>query len=222
MDWQLAIDRNRTALLTIIVALMKSLGLVEGGGLTTLPHVLYRKALGILRPAESAVRRLIMIAAHEMALRGVKLRARRREGLAEFLYSHRPNPNSEPAIPAFNLIDPLKTFGREAPNTDGFDRFAFAGHSATPDRTPVPAAALGLRLLALKKALDDLPKQATRLARWYHQRDLAHAQRKPHRHSPMRPGSAPGSAKAKRSEVGAVLTECHLLAIYARDRRDSS
>jgi hypothetical protein len=221
MDWPLAIHRNRTALLTIIMALMKSLGLVEGGGLTTLPLVLYRKALGILRPAESAVRRLIMIAAYVMALRGVKLRVRRREGLAEFLYSHRPNPHSEPAIPAFNLIDPLKTFGREAPDRDEFDRFGFAEHSAAPDRTPVPAAALGLRLLALKKALDDLPKQAKRLARWYHQRDLAHARRTPHRYSPMRPGPAPGSLTAKRSEVAEVLTECHLLAIYACDRRDS-
>jgi hypothetical protein len=31
MDWPLVIDRNRTALLTIIVALMGSLGLVSGG-----------------------------------------------------------------------------------------------------------------------------------------------------------------------------------------------
>ena len=85
MDWPLVIDRNRTALLTIIVALMVSLGLVSGGKLTTLPFFLYRRALRILRPAESALRRLIMIVAHEMKLRGFKLRPARRDGLAEFL-----------------------------------------------------------------------------------------------------------------------------------------
>ena len=45
MDWPLVIDRNRTALLTIIVALMASLGLVSGGRLSTLPLFLYRRAL---------------------------------------------------------------------------------------------------------------------------------------------------------------------------------
>ncbi len=80
MNWPLAIHRNRTALLTIIVALMVSLGLVSGGRLSTLPFFLYRRALRILRPAESAVRRLIMIVAHEMKLRGFKLRPARREG----------------------------------------------------------------------------------------------------------------------------------------------
>ncbi len=31
MDWQIAIDRNREALLSIIVVLMPMLGLVKGG-----------------------------------------------------------------------------------------------------------------------------------------------------------------------------------------------
>ena len=94
MDWPLVIDRNRTALMTIIVALMASLGLAGGGRLTTLPFFLYHRALRILRPAESALRRLIMIVAHEMALRGFKLRPARRGGLAEFLVFSRPDRKS--------------------------------------------------------------------------------------------------------------------------------
>ena len=219
MDWPLVIDRNRTALLTIIVALMASLGQVGGGRLTVLPFFLYRRALAIIRPAESAVRRLIMIVAHEMKLRGIKLRPARRDRLAEFLVFSRPNPRDEPALPSFNLIDPLKIFGREAPEMDGF----YSGeNSDAPDRTPVPAASLGLRILALKHALENLPKQARRLARWYEQRDLAYSQNLPHRYSPMRPGPAPASCRRNRDEIDEVLLECHLLAIYAGERQDSS
>ena len=219
MDWPLVIDRNRTALLTIIVALMASLGLVSGGRLSTLPFFLYRRALRILRPAESALRRLIMIVAHEMKLRGFKLRPARRNGLAEFLVFSRPNPRGEPALPTFNLIDPLKLFGREAPDMDWF---GFGENSDTPDKTPIPAVSLGLRILALKHALENLPKQARRLARWYEQRDLAYAQNLAHRYSPMRPGPAPASQKRKIHEIDEVLLECHLLAIYAGERQDSS
>ncbi len=219
MNWPLVIHRNRTALLTIIVALMASLGLVSGGRLSTLPFFLYRRALRILRPAESAVRRLIMIVAHEMALRGFKLRPAQRDGLVEFLIFSRPNPRGEPALPSFNLIDPLKIFGREAPDLDGF----YSGeYSDAPDKTPVPAASLGLRILALKNALENLPKHAKRLARWYEQRDLAYSQNLPHRYSPMRPGPAPASQRRKIHEVDEVLLECHLLAIYAGERQDSS
>jgi hypothetical protein len=219
MDWPLVIHRNRTALLTIIVALMVSLGLVSGGRLTTLPFFLYHRALRILRPAESALRRLIMIVAHEMKLRGFKLRAARRDGLAEFLVFSRPNPQSGERLPSFNLIDPLKLFGREAPDMDGF----YSGeNSEAPDKTPVSAASLGLRILALKHALENLPKHARRLARWYEQRDLAYAKNLPHRYSPMRPGPAPYSRKRKDHEVDEVLLECHLLAIYAGERQDSS
>ncbi len=219
MDWPLVIDRNRTALLTIMGALMASLGLVSGGRLTVLPLFLYRRALLILRPAESAVRRLIMIVVHEMALRGFKLRPARRDGLAEFLVFSRPNPRGEPALPSFNLIDPLKIFGREAPDVDGL----YSGENSDgPEVTPISAASLGLRILALKNALENLPRHARRLARWYEQRDLAYAQNLAHRYSPMRPGPAPASRRRTDHEVDEVLLECHLLALYAGERQDSS
>ncbi len=131
----------------------------------------------------------------------------------------RPNPRDEPALPSFNLIDPLKIFGREAPDLDGF----YSGeNSDAPDKTPVSAASLGLRILALKHALENLHKHAKRLARWYEQRDLAYSQNLPHRYSPMRPGPAPFSRRRNRDEIDEVLLECHLLAIYAGERRDSS
>ena len=73
MNWQLAITRNREALLTLVAALMRSVGLNADRPLTTLPHFLYRKALLTLRQAESALRRLIVIAAYDLELRGFNL-----------------------------------------------------------------------------------------------------------------------------------------------------
>jgi hypothetical protein len=223
MDWQLAVTRNREALSAIIMALIKSLGLVDGRQLTTLPIHLYTRALAILRPAESAVRRLIMIAAHEMALRGLKLRAGRRDRLAEFLYSHRPNPQAEPSILAFNLIDPLKTFGETAPDLEviGYHQYS-DDNIALSNATRISAISLSRRLLALKHALDNLPKQARRLARWYAQRDAALKKMQPHRLSPLRPGAPVGLPRSKRSEVQEILLECHLLAVYGREQFDSS
>jgi hypothetical protein len=110
MDWQLAITRNREALTAIILALIKSLGLSGGGTLTTLPIHIYTRALAILRPAESAVRRLIMIAAMQLSptiFRARPIRASH-PNFASFAQSKADH------IPAFNLIDPLKTFGEIA------------------------------------------------------------------------------------------------------------
>ncbi|MGL4488586.1 MAG: hypothetical protein ACRCU5_03980, partial [Rhizobiaceae bacterium] len=132
MNWQVAIDANREKLLSIIVTLMNSLGLVQdkhsavpyGGMLTTLPFHLYRKALLILRPAEAAVRRLIIMAAYEMELRGFNLARLRERGLAE--RGGEGELRRQNAAEAgwqrasFNLIDPLKTFTEERPDYTEF------------------------------------------------------------------------------------------------------
>ncbi|MGB9143757.1 MAG: hypothetical protein WCB71_16340, partial [Aestuariivirga sp.] len=68
------------------------------------------------------------------------------------------------------------------------------------------------RLQALKLALDDLPRQAKRLARWQQRRraapDLKFL-------SPLRPGRPPGYRKKPIHEVDEVLTECDDLACEA-------
>lgn len=217
MDWQLVIDRNRTALLAIIVALMGSLGLETGGRLTTLPQFLVARALRILRPAESALRRLIMIAALKLTPRGV-LSPKPQTAPADFV---RRNPPVEPRLPTFGLIDRLKTFGEDTPDYSTFGP-AECDDPAQHDTTPVSADALGRRLLALKLALESIPRQAKRLARWYAQRDLALQQNQPHRLSPLRPGLAPAARRDRRSEMTTLLTECHLMAIYAWNGHDSS
>jgi hypothetical protein len=231
MNWPQAIDNNREKLLIIVMALVASLGLSEGGVLKTLPKFLYRRAMRIIVPAESAVRRLIVMALYEMQLRGVKLGGlpRVRTSFTNFMLL---NPSQADHVPAFNLIDPRKIFGLEAPDyasfgasyDDGEDYFLHDDGEdyVPPDKTPMPAASLGRRLLALKNALENLPKQAKRLARWYAHRDAAYNQNQPHLYSPMRPGLPLGYKKRKREEIDEVMLDCHSLAMIARDRSDSS
>jgi hypothetical protein len=221
MDWQLAITRNREALLQIVVALMASVGLRAGGTLTTLPNFLYRKALMILRQAESAVRRLIVIAAYDIELRGFSLAKTRH--ISPFAppfagrRGHEVTDEGQRRL-SFNIIDPLKTFDQDTPDFTEI----YADHMNTKNYEPVPAASLGHRILALNHALNSIPKLAKRLARWYEQRDFALKQNQPHRLSPIRPGPPPASRRAKCTEMDSVLNECHSLAQYARERPDSS
>jgi hypothetical protein len=224
MDWQTAIDRQQSTLVSAIIALMKSLGLVTGGTLTTLPFNLYRKALLIIRPAESAVRRLIMMVAYDMELRGFNLTpsgggVSEADGEGKFVRRNTCNEGQRRA--SFILFDPLKTFGDEAPDFSTFNA-SFDDENTSTNKTPIPAAGLGRRLLALKYALDTIEKQARRLTRWYAIRDATLAQNRPHRMSPLRPGLPPYHRKRPTNPVEEALLDCHSLAQYARARRDSS
>ena len=68
MDWDFAIERHREPLLRIVVGLFAMIGLTENGAVERLSRPLYRLVLGILRPAESAVRRLIIVAARDIVV----------------------------------------------------------------------------------------------------------------------------------------------------------
>ena len=66
MDWTLAINRNRDQLRQIVLALFALARMRVGGSLFTLERDVFAAIMLVLRPAESAVRRLIVIAAHEL------------------------------------------------------------------------------------------------------------------------------------------------------------
>ena len=68
MDWEFAIERHREPLLRIVVGLFAMIGLTENGAIERVSRPLYRLVLGILRPAESAVRRLIIVAARDIVV----------------------------------------------------------------------------------------------------------------------------------------------------------
>ena len=69
MDWDFAIERHRAPLLRIVAGLFSMIGLTEGGAVERLSRPLYRLVLRVLRPAEAAVRRLIIVAARDIVVK---------------------------------------------------------------------------------------------------------------------------------------------------------
>ncbi len=106
MDWDLAIKRNSEALKGIIAGLFAMLELAGGITVSRIPQSLHSAVRRVLWPAESALRRLIVIAARGLVVK-----------LASPRPSLRPKPvgkigkgggNSRP--PSFQLFDARKNF----------------------------------------------------------------------------------------------------------------
>jgi hypothetical protein len=218
MDWDLAIKRNSEALRGIIEALFAMLDAT----VTRIPPPLHRAVLRVLRPAESAVRRLIVIAARGLVVKVAPSRPMPK--------GHRIGKGSGPSRPAFKLCDKRIFFpeldNRRVKYAKYPPRIHFFGPDSTVDdlwpgrpRMTAPVsqppdglvngARLARRLEALKLALEDLPRQARRMARWRVRRESAKA---PKFTSPLRPGPPPGRRKKPTHEIDEVLTECHWLA----------
>jgi hypothetical protein len=217
-DWDLAIKHNSEALKGIVVALFAMLGLSERDKVSRIPPSLHQALLRVLRPAESAVRRLIVIVA-----RGLAVKPR----------PSRPMPKGiirkgEGSFPSFRLTDPRKRFPelRQGPKfTRNPPRIHVFGNDPrvvalwpTPrpsvDPPPPPdglvnAERISRRLQALKSALEDLPRQAKRLARWRMRRE---ASKTPTFKSPLRPGRPPGSRRRHIHDVDDILDDLHGLA----------
>ena len=79
MDWNFAIERWRVPLLGHVVKLFAEIGLTEGGTVERVSKPVYRYVLGILRTAESAVRRLIVAAARDIVVESKPRRPASRE-----------------------------------------------------------------------------------------------------------------------------------------------
>ncbi len=214
-DWARAIERNSEALNGIVAALFAMLG---DAMVARLPRSIHSAALRVLRPAESAVRRLIVIAARGLV---VKLAPSR-----PMPKGHMIGKGSTPRS-SFQLFDTRKnfesqhrrTFARNPPRIHIFGndpRVAalWAAPQPVADAPPPPDGLVGAerltrRLQALNFALEDLPRQARRLARWRMRRGTA---KTPKFKSPLRPGHPPGYRRKPVHEVDEVLIECHGLA----------
>ena len=219
MDWDLAIKRNSEALAGIVAALFTMLGEAI---VSRLPRPVYYAVLRVLRPAESAMRRLIVIAAR---------------GLVVKVVPSSPMPKgvkigkSGAPRSSFQLFDTRKDFPELRQHRVKFARnppriHIFGGDPRVvalwPVRPPVAVAVPPLppdglvnaerlfrRLNSLKFALNDLPRQARRLARWRMRREAAKA---PKFKSPLRPGPPPGHRKRQIHPIDEVLADCHWLA----------
>jgi hypothetical protein len=218
LDWARAIERNSEALKGIVAALFAMLGLEDAARVARLPHAVHRAVLRVLQPAESAVRRLIVIVAR---------------GLVVKLAPRRPMP-AGPIIgkgggsrPSFKLFDPRKRLVLQHEATPprllprihvfgGDPRVAALWAARPPLAAPAPspddlvnAEPLTRRLQALKLALEDLPRQARRLARLRLRRENVPSLKFK---SPLRPGPPPGHRRKPSHEVDELLIECHGLA----------
>jgi hypothetical protein len=220
MDWDLAIERNCEPLLRIVLALFALIGFGEGSVVERLAWPLYRAVLRVLRPAEWAVRRLIVIAARDLVAKpspvrkakpGRKIAGKRRSGRISFrLFDprkrfdrlYRPKgPRAEPRIHFFNFDPRSPLVLRQAASV--------APSPPQLDRTTVSAKPLCRRLAAIKHALEDLAAQARRYARW---RDKPFETRRPKLASTLRPGPPPRFRSKPAREADAILRECHWLA----------
>jgi hypothetical protein len=213
MDWTRAIEINREALTRIVSGLV--LLLSAQGGATRLALPVYQLIAKALLPAESAVRRLIVIMAR---------------GLVVSIQSARPMPKGLVIVGkgtggSFQLFDTRKQFGDTDGDTvqritgprirsvgDQSPREQFLVHFTRPAESlssEAETAQFSRRLKILSQALDTLPRQAKRMARWLQRRA---AMQSPKFLSPLRPGPPPGLCNPKRDEIDKVLTECHALA----------
>jgi hypothetical protein len=223
MDWAAAISRNRTALLGVVDAIVALIGGREGGPVA---RHLRNAALALLRPAESAVRRLIVMAAHGLVMRFGTPRP----------LLQRPAGGAVGAgrTPAFRLVDPasrfapprivrpggvprIRTFwGPPAPPVIPSPARDASGVITRPDPdAPVDISRVRLRLRVLEAALADLPRQARRLARlrarWAARPCAPGALPR----TPLRLGHPPGHHPRSSRPIDDVLRDCHALALDA-------
>jgi hypothetical protein len=225
MDWDHAIKRNSDVLAGIVETLFVMLGLVGEATVTRLPWPTYRAVLRVLRPAESALRRLIVVAARGLVVKPIVSRPGK-AGAAK------PRKKGTSRFPSFQLFDPQtrimllrrRTSRRAVPrihmfNADG--EFITIGPPVRPAKAPartksadglVSATRVIRRLEALESALADIPRQAKRLVRWRMREEKSE---NPSFKTPLRPGRPPGYRMRAVHLVDELLSECDWLALRA-------
>ena len=224
MDWDHAIKRNSEVLAGIVADLFFMLGIVGEATVSRISWPAYRAVLRILRPAESALRRLIVVAARGLVIAptvsrpkpagAVKAKKRGTSRLSFQLF----DPQTRIVLPrgrTSNRVVPRIHFF----NTDG--EFITIGPPVRPAKAParaksadglVSAARVIRRLEALEAALADIPRQAKRLVRWRMREEKLE---NPSFKTPIRPGRPPGHRRRAVHLVDELLSECDWLAFRA-------
>ena len=239
MDRTSAIERYRVPLLAHVLELFAEIGLTEGGTVDRISKPLHRYVLRILRTAESAARRLIVAAARDIVVEPPIERPARAKPKTPGKDKGKADIEAKPKRkrrPLFNLFDALKRVGRRfkkktrrvEPHVHSLESFLqrqpTAAEPAAVERDAVDdgmvsAKHLVRRLVAVVDALNDIPRQAMRLARW---EARPKEERRPERWSPLRVGRPPGFRQRPIHEVDQILKECHWLARAAEPELDSS
>jgi hypothetical protein len=284
MDWNFAIEKHREALKRVLAALVAMAGLgdrqlagtrqsaqVDGSildcllpasGRLTLPRHLHRAVLRLLRPAEAAARRFIIVAARGIEIPPPPSRSAWSPSVPTNLGRGRPQRRSSPAkrgrgtaegggggglapsCPAriaLPLFDPPRCLPRRRlrASRTAMPRISVPGWTE-PAPLPVPpapddeidATRLALRLAALARVLDDLPREARRFARWRARGTTGTQDVKTpdagrlRRVWPLRggrpPGQRPPSSRRPAHAVHRILDDVHGLAFDVLKAPDTS
>jgi hypothetical protein len=227
MDCDYAIKRHLEPLLVIVASLYAMIGLTEGGMIERLSKRTYRKVLAILRPAESAVRRLIVVMARDLEVEPPADRKAKAKRAGKGKGKGKRKGQSRSSFPLFDPRLRDGGFGRRRRKGPVvLPRIRWLGDYSElppylrpkPEPPPAPkpepddtvsAKSLFRRLARIKDALSDLPRQALRYARM---RAKAMAEDSPKLDTVLRRGPPPGFRPKSRHEVHEILRECQWLA----------
>jgi hypothetical protein len=185
-NWKRAVERYSDELSEIVAELIVMAGLQGVAFVDTLPRRLYFRILSILRPAEYAARRIILMAACKLewdiriveAKKGRSLRSSLTsppwgsEGRVE-TSARSESEGQGHRVPAFDLFDPAKDYGKFFLSDAEYAALIKAREEArylpvpyhSPDE-PVNAISLSRRIRALADAMQNIDRYAIRLARW--------------------------------------------------------
>jgi len=262
MDWQGVVEKQGRMLREVLATLVALAGLRAGltspgegengsarrgeaetlaergeGVAPTLPRRTYRAVLRLLRPAEAAARRLIIIAAQGLTVtlppprkakprkkrRSVYVRPGRGTGIVVPWGVRMPDARPPSRLVSLPLFDPpFRPFNRRRRSNSCTPRILSLNRNSPP---PLPsrrasggqvnASRLGQRIEALGRALENLPKQALRFARWKARRAAGLSRR----FSPLRLGRAYALRRTGRGEevrqVDEILADTHYFARLA-------
>lgn len=207
------IDDDRRALARIVAGLFALLGLGNGRFDSIAPQRIARgvqRAVGlVLRPAESAVRRLIVLVSMTLKTKATPVRP---------MPSDIVRTGAAKRAPCFRLFDARLRLVRKTKTPRATPRISFFGDGEvrTVDlgRKPqkdaesdglIASAQILRRLEAIKFALDDLPRQARRLKRALQRRSKLPRLKL---QGPLRPGYPPGHRSRPSREIDDILRRC--------------
>lgn len=206
-DWTAIVTRNRADLARLVVVLFRLAGVTADHAPERLSRGVWLSVLRMLRPAEAALRRLIVIAARGLVVALPVKRAMPVGGIAR---------GSGGQFGSFALLDPRRLVGMDrggrglkgpGPQIRSFDEAVT--RSPDSEAEGVVAGPLLRRLARLERALSRLPAEARRLARWRlrHPTDLRR---------PMRPGRPPGLRSRGNDDLAQeILRELQTLSLWA-------
>jgi hypothetical protein len=208
-----AVERNQQMLVTVVAALFAMAGLTAAQ--KTLPRYLHRSVLRLLRPAEAAARRLVIVVARSMMVSidclrpyrwkivRLRKRAKARTPLALPLFD-RLNPHRRVASPVATSVPRISAPGIT-------ELFAIPPRHRPRPHDEIDASRLLARLAALQATLKDLAPHARRVALWQARQNFlrarSHTAPKPDaknawrflRNSPLKAGRPPGRFRRSRA-----------------------